>query len=156
MKKLIPFLIFFSIASNLYANPIVNNAIKELGRGEIGANNKGKYIRLYNKEKEAAWCAGFVSYILEKADIKTFKYTMIARHFWNRKDLRVTDPRPGDIICFWRGSPNGWQGHVGIIEKVNKDLIQTIEGNVGTYPAKVKRFTYRRNNIPQLLGYVRP
>jgi len=145
----------FIFISNVFANSIVENAKAEIGNGEIGDNNKGQYVHLYNKGKEAAWCAGFVSYILSKSAKTSIPYSLSAREIFN-KGNKITEPRPGDLICFWRGKKNGWKGHVGIIETICNDTIIAIEGNVGQYPAKVKRVIYDRKEIPKLLGFIRP
>jgi hypothetical protein len=65
--------------------------------------------------------------------------------------LKVNDPQTGDLIIFTRKGG----GHVGIIEKITQTTITTIEGNVGDYPAKVKRVIYQKNNIKNLLGFIK-
>lgn len=49
--------------------------------------------------------------------------------------------RRGDCIVWDRGRSGSPAGHVGIIERVDYEarLIHTIEGNVGAFPAKVRR-----------------
>lgn len=133
---------------------VVKIAQSQIGRGEIGGDNRGGVVREYTRGKECAWCAGFVSWVMTK-DGKQFDYQLMARGFWNMKHKRVTNPRPGDIICFWRVSPTAPQGHVGIVESVNGDTITTIEGNTGSFPSVVKRKTYNLNKINNLLGFVR-
>lgn len=136
---------------------VVSVARAEIGKGELGWDNFGPDVLKYTKGKPVSWCAGFVSYVLTESGAD-FDYTLSAREIFNRANNSgdvVKDPRPGDIIVFWRGKPNGWQGHAGIVEKVDGEKIVTIEGNVGDYPAKVRRFEYQKNNIPKLLGFVR-
>lgn len=133
----------------------VDVAIAEIGNGEIGADNKGVHVRKYTKGLESSWCAGFVSYVLSQSGKDSLGYIVSARQYWN-KGLRVKDPKRGDVICFWRGDPKGWQGHVGIVESVSGEKITVIEGNRGSYPAKVKRVQYTLGKIPKLLGFIRP
>ena len=161
MKKAIS-LILWLILSILpcLANPqdIVNLATAEIGNGEIKQNNAGQYVKLYNKDLEAAWCAGFVSYILQQANFTAFDYSLSAKAIYNQAKLknRITlTPKVGYLIVFWRNNPKAWTGHIGIVENVNQDYLYTIEGNKGSFPAKVKRFKYRRNDIPKLLGYIK-
>jgi len=149
----LPVLGLFLFVFTCWADPVAI-ARTEIGHGEIGGNNKGKYVRLYNKGLESSWCAGFVSYVLKKSGEGTLGYTLSARKMYN-KGNKVTVPKAGDLICFWRGNKNSWKGHIGIIEEVNDKEIITIEGNVGPYPAKVKRVKYNRNKIPKLLGFIR-
>jgi len=148
-------LLGLSVASS--ENLIVKNAISELGNGETDGNNKGPDIKRYNNGYEAAWCAGFVSYILEESNVGLFEYSLSAKAIYNeanRKNRITAIPKAGDLIIFHRGNPKSWQAHIGIIEKVDKDYIYTIEGNVGKFPAVVKRFKYNRNNIKNLIGFV--
>lgn len=153
-------LIFHSVSfadSNL-ATKISTSAKAEIGKGEEIRNNCGKDIRRYLRGREnLSWCAGFVSYVLFESGVKDFGYCLSAREFFNKAKVlgRITEiPEAGDLIVFYRGNRNSWQGHVGIVEKVTDKEIITIEGNVGKFPAKVKRMIYQRNNIKRLLGFV--
>jgi surface antigen len=76
-------------------------------------------------------------------------YTLRAKTFLTL-GTKVNHPQPGDIAVFTRQGG----GHVGIVEKVNRFTITIIEGNVGDYPAKVKRITYKEKP-KQLLAYIR-
>ena len=149
-------LLVLSVASG--ENLIVKNAKLELGNGEIGGNNKGIHIKKYNRNLEASWCAGFVSYILDISNRDILEYSVSAKAIYNeaKKENRLTNyPKAGDLIVFWRGSKTSWKGHIGIIEKVDNNSVYVIEGNIGAYPAKVARFKYNRNSIPKLLGFIR-
>lgn len=164
-KLCLAFFLFMGVAC---ANPadtkagnrekIVSIARAEIGRGEEWGNNKGKWVRTYLAGKEdLPWCAGFVSYVLKRSGVKDFGYQLSARAFYNKAKkcgLITNKPKAGDLIVFWRGSKNSCQGHIGIIERIDAGKIITIEGNVGKYPAKVKRITYKAGNIPQLLGFI--
>jgi len=160
---LIFWLIFGSInniyASNIIQNKIVKYAQDEIGNGEENKNNCGRYIKLYLKGREnLPWCAGFVSYILNKAGINELGYNSRARDFYYKaKKLNwiIENPEAGDLIVFWRKNKDGNLGHIGIIEKIENNKIISIEGNVGKYPARVKRIIYDKNKIHNLLGYIR-
>lgn len=130
---------------------IVQIAESQIGKGEIGGDNKGPEVRKYTRGKEVAWCSGFVSWVRSRAGYEG-TYILHARSYWTSSRIRTTKPKPGDVIVFRRG---GHGGHVGIVEKVQGQTITTIEGNVGPYPAKVKRQTYTIGHIQNLLGFVR-
>lgn len=125
-------------------------AQSQIGLGEIGGNNKGCYVRQYlNGQENLPWCAGFVSYCVKKSGLN-LRYTLRAKDYLKMGKI-VNNPQTGDLIIFSRQGG----GHIGIIEKITKDTITTIEGNLGDYPAKVKRVIYKRNHIKNLLGYVK-
>lgn len=164
MKKiliLLPLLLILSSCGPLTPvgwskqSSIVEIARSQLGKGEEGGNNHGVSVRKYTRGSEVAWCAGFVSWVLQESGHQQ-KYLLSAREYWaHYKTHRTKNPRPGDIICFYRGSRGNRLGHVGIIEEVKGFKIITIEGNVGKYPAKVKRVEYQIGKIPKLLGFIR-
>ena len=131
---------------------VVRIAQGEIGKGEQGGDNRGRQVKVYTQGKEVAWCAGFVSYVLSRSGKKQ-PYFLSAKSFWkNFAEYRVRVPAAGDIIVIDRG---GKKGHVGIVEQVRGGYIVTIEGNVGRYPAVVRRVTYRIGHIKNLLGFVR-
>ena len=137
-------------ASTGHANSrIVDIARKEIGKGEQFKNNYGKDVFKYTNGKQLPWCAAFVSWTLHKAG-KNTPYTLSAKNYLNI-GKRVSKPKPGDLIVFNR--KNG--GHIGIVESVEQEIITTIQGNTGDYPAKVKRIKYKQNEIPNLIAFVR-
>ncbi|MDD5009389.1 MAG: CHAP domain-containing protein [Syntrophorhabdaceae bacterium] len=132
------------------ASDIVSIARSEIGHGETWGNNRGSDVRKYLGGRDGLpWCAGFVSYCAKKSGLY-LPYTLRAKDYLRIGKI-TSNPQSGDLIVFSR---NGG-GHIGIIEKVNKDKITTIEGNVGNYPARVKRITYTRSHIKNLLAFVR-
>lgn len=156
MKLLGIIILLMFICTNVQSSgDMVRIAQSQIGRGEIGGDNRGKDVKEFTRGKEVPWCAGFVSYVAHKAG-KSDRYFLSAKSFWRvYRDKRVRIPKAGDIICFTRGPVDGPLGHVGIVETVNGNIITTIEGNVGEYPAKVKRLTYKLGEIKNLLGFVR-
>jgi len=59
------------------------------------------------------------------------------------------DFKPGCIVILWRGSINGWQGHVGFAEKLSDDgrKIRVLGGNQGD------EFNSAWYSIDRVLGY---
>ena len=99
-------------------------------------------------DDETAWCAAFANSCLEESGVPGSK-SLAARSFetWGKK---VNSPKPGDIVVFWRGSPTGWQGHVGFFIKQNADYVWVLGGNQKN---KVSIEAYSKR---QLLGYRTP
>ena len=146
------FLLIFhsaSFANSNLAQKILNNAKCEIGKGETIANNSGRDVRQYLRSKDALpWCAGFVSYVLERSGVK-FHYTLRAKDFLAYGD-KVNSALPGDLVIFTRKGG----GHIGIVEQVFKDYCISIEGNVGNFPSRVKRVKHFYNE-KNFLAFVR-
>lgn len=135
-------LIFHSaaFANSNTANKIVRVARGEIGKGETIANNAGRDVEKYLRTPEhLSWCAGFVSYCLKAAGVE-IKYTLRALEFVNYgRQLAIIELQVGDIVIFKRKGG----GHIGIIESIKDNSFISIEGNVGKFPAKVKRVEHK-------------
>lgn len=118
---------------------------------EVGGQNKGPWVRLYcegNDGEVWAWCAGFVSYILQQATNHhgvecPLEYTVSCDHMakdaeasgrlmrWASRTGDDVHPsvvvKPGDVFLLYKGAED-WT-HTGIITAVSATSIQTIEGN---------------------------
>lgn len=125
------------------------------------------------KKQNVAWCGTFVddcfleAAIPEDRDDEAKKYdaqfflfqpsynnysasaSCFASYFKNAGEWYTSDPRAGDIIFFQ--NDNGIY-HVGIVESVDGDTINTIEGNTSD---KVLRRSYDRD-AGKIAGYGRP
>jgi hypothetical protein len=131
---------------------IVKVAVRQIGYGEVGANNEGKFIKAIGGTQGEEWCAAFAGWCGEQAHKELELKLPCARSLGAKKmgkniagaGSKFMDPllaKPGDFIVWHRGTL-GWQGHIGVVEKVVDGLVHTIEGNVGKYPAKVKRLIH--------------
>lgn len=137
--SLVFLLIFHSacFANTNLRQKILSNARAQIGNGEIGKNNSGHFVLRYTRGLQGSpWCAAFVSYVLQKSGVQTH-YLLWAKSFLN-EGIKVLQPLPGDLVIFTRKGG----GHIGIVEQVRKDHYISIEGNVGEYPAKVKRIKH--------------
>jgi uncharacterized protein (TIGR02594 family) len=79
-------------------------------------------IRLYHsttsggaEPDEVSWCSSFVNFCVERAGL--IGTDSKAARSWLRWGAPVdrSDWREGDIIVFWRVSPDSWKGHVGFL-----------------------------------------
>ena len=112
---------------------------------ETGGQNCGPWVRLYMKGNEGvpwAWCAGFVSFLLEQARQKIERPMPIAGSFScdslaaQAKDAGLfADERdvmrgaiPPGALFLVRRTPADWT-HVGVVTRSGPDAFDTIEGN---------------------------
>ena len=116
-----------------------NGAIVAVAQAEIGNSGGMKYCEWYGYDYRVSWCAIFVSWVADQCGyldagilprmegVRPYVDWFKERDQWQGRDY---EPMPGDIIFFdWEN--DGLADHVGIVEKVEDDLIYTIEGNSG-------------------------
>jgi len=160
----------------------LQNAIADIGKGEEGGNNDGPYVRGLlagvGIDCPAAWCAAAVwkwlvtvIWPIYERDNMLSLLTPSARAMLNAaKKLgwvlaEGEDPEPGDIMIVKRtaydsqGNLIDWLGHAAVVENKKQadrygPFIPVIEGNVGPFPAKVRRSEYMLP-IKGLLGFIR-
>lgn len=130
---------------------IARTASDELAEGIHEGGEK--YWSWYGFSSRVEWCATFVSYVTEKANVKMERFAYCptginnfkANNQWQDRDV---EPKSGAIIFFdWDG--DGVSDHVGIVEKFDNNTVYTIEGNSGDRLAKR---TYEQNSS-FILGY---
>lgn len=82
-----------------------------------------------NGSDEIAWCAAAVNGILKEAGYKGSRRAN-ARSLLDVGTI-LKEPKLGCVVVLWRGSIQGWQGHVGFLEKVSPDgkMIRVLGGN---------------------------
>lgn len=131
---------------------VVAIAIEQLGVAESGGPNKGLPFDRYSLHGESPlpWCARFVRWCFSQAGAR------LPGNQWEIGNVaamraaldaegglvRVGPPRAGDIV-FVRGrgkSDAAVAGnHVGIVERVEGDVLHTIEGNWSDKVQRVQR-----------------
>lgn len=148
---------------------ILKLAFEELGTKEIpGAAHEPRILH-YAKDSgiegvqddETAWCSIFVNWICKELDLP--RSNKVTARSWVNVGTTVRDPRPGDVVVFWREHINSWKGHVGFFLGYSADLSQVfcLGGNqsnsvsVDAYGAeKVLRF--QRIEKAELIGVPKP
>lgn len=133
-----------------------NSEIAKIASEELaeGIHEGGeKYWRWYGFNSRVEWCATFVSYVAEKANVKMERFAYCptginnfkANNQW--KDGGI-EPKSGAIIFFdWDG--DGVSDHVGIVEKFENNTVYTIEGNSGDI---ITKRSYEMNSF-YIVGY---
>lgn len=127
-------------------------AFNELGTEEIAGADDNPEILKYAKETgikgvtndEIPWCSTFVNWVAWKAGLQ-ISGKPNARS-WLNAGTKVTSPEPGDVVVFWRESPQSWKGHVGFFLGVSPDQkrVYCIGGNQGN---RVSVSAYRKDTV---------
>lgn len=102
------------------------------------------------RDDETSWCAGFTGGVLEEVDIRSSRSA--AARSYLKWGVKLAAPAVGAVVVFWRGSVNGWSGHVGFV--VGKDQagnLMVLGGNQGDM-VSIKPFARTGPNA-RVLGY---
>ncbi len=127
-------------------------AFNELGTEEIVGAQHNPEILKYAKDTgikgvttdEIAWCSTFVNWVAWKSGLQ-YSGKANARS-WLNTGTKVSDPEPGDVVVFWRESPESWKGHVGFFLgfSADKKRVYCLGGNQGN---RVSVSGYRINTV---------
>lgn len=145
-------------------------AREEIGTKEIPGESDNPTIVQYFEDvghswvedDETAWCAAFVGSMLKRAGLP-HTGSLRARSYesWGNH-VNEDDAREGDLVVFWRVSPDSGFGHVGFMVRQTAKSILVLSGNQTNmvkeqwYP-KSKFIGYRRmDDIPTILKPVPP
>jgi uncharacterized protein (TIGR02594 family) len=116
-------------------NPVIVQYFDDVGHGWV-------------KDDETPWCAAFVGAVLAEAG---YEHTgSLAARSYLKWGHEAKDPKYGDVVVFWRGKKDGWQGHVGFFVRETKEYVYVLGGNQGN-SVNVSRYSKSR-----VLGYRRP
>lgn len=121
-----------------------------------GAGSEAMIDRMFdwfgtpNLRDDTAWCSLFANWVCAHVRCERSK-GLVARE-WMRVGEPTEHPLRGDVCVFWRGKPDGWQGHVGFVDHVTSNHIHCLGGNqlgaVNIRPYKKSRLLgYRRLSL---------
>lgn len=135
--------------------PHVAVALREVGTQEVPGAGSNPRIEEYHRatglgpsKDDVPWCGSFVAFCMLEAGLEYNAATAASARSWLNFGRRIPGPCAGAIAVDWRGSPDGWQGHVQIIiGKDRKGRTLAVSGNKGD---RVQVHVYRHD---QLLGY---
>lgn len=157
----VPHVLRYYSAGNPFDGLFGNSQIVSVAKAEIGNEGGNKFWSWYGFNSHVSWCACFVSWcgdqcgLIQSGAMPKFSLcTDGVKWFKNNgkwQDRGYT-PTPGTIIFFdWQenGKRDGESDHVGIVEKCEKGVVYTIEGNSGD---AVKQNHYPVDSA-SILGY---
>lgn len=106
---------------------LIKIATSQIGQKEIVGNNDNPEILKYWTETgifptthdEVPWCSAFVNWCCKKSGAEMSDKPN-ARS-WINVGTGTKNPKPGDVVVFWRSSVDSWKGHVGFFLGFNSD-----------------------------------
>lgn len=132
---------------------VYNTAHKEIGEKDIKGDQHNPRVLEYHattgkfSDDETAWCGSFVSWVLKECGLPTLGGAGSGARNWLKYGKETKLPKKGDIVVFWRGSRDGWQGHVSFYDSETPTHINVLGGNQSS---AVNISSYPKS---QLLGY---
>jgi len=133
-------------------NPAYELANADDGTWEWSDGHNPKVLQYFKdvghawvKDDETAWCAAFVGAMLKRAGMAhTGKLNARSYLDWGEEVENLDEAIEGDIVVFWRGSPDSWQGHVGFYVKHDETYVYVLGGNQGN---QVNVRPYKRDRL---------
>jgi hypothetical protein len=125
----------------------------QVGVREATGRNDGKQVEAYLKStglgKGYSWCAAFVKWCFDQADVKTpiTAWSPSAHNsrnvvYFKRSLLKPV--QPADVFTIWYPRLNRI-GHTGFVDgQVNSKIIQTVEGNTNYAGSREGDGVYRK------------
>lgn len=101
-------------------------------------------------DTEVPWCSAYINSVYASTG-RQYSGKLNARS-WLDVGEKIDDPKPGDLVIFWRESPSSWKGHVAIYlnHKPDNKYISVLGGNQNN---EVNVSDYLANRV---IGYRRP
>jgi len=133
--------------------------VEEDPRGSNWGYSVQQYLMSVGISFPASWCMAFVYWCARKAAASQgvpnplLKTGSVMVQWRNRPQLRVKEPQPGDVFImdFGKGL-----GHTGIVEKVDRTYVYTVEGNTNDTGSREGFEVCRRRRLrTSILGYLR-
>ena len=100
------------------------------------------------KDDETSWCSCFINWLAFKLNCE--RSGKLDARSWISIGKTELNPRPGDIVVFWRESLTSWKGHVALFLGYSStgDILclggnQSNEVNITIYP-KERVLSFRR------------
>jgi len=133
---------------------LIKTAFSQYGIKEIRGGQDNPEITKYfdqigfDGEKlkdETAWCSAFANWV---AKTSGYEYTgKLNARSWLDVGFPTEEPSIGDVVVFWRESPESWKGHVGFYINQDDQYIYVLGGNQNN-SVNIKPYPKQR-----LLGY---
>lgn len=149
-----------------FAQQVVKIALAELGVKEEGKANWGPKVKEYLAAADvtvpAAWCAGYVNWVFEKAaevtgttsplekvPLQAYVQSYVNHGKANGWVVKDTEARAGDLICVWSSSLQRY-AHIGIVTgwSVDGRRIATVEGNTNDEGSREGYEVAKRTRAP--------
>lgn len=137
--------------------------VREYPPGSNNVRYNTEYYRQEIRGSDFSWCAVFIWWLFRECGLSELyfdgcktAYVPALLDWAGRRGLIVTEPQPGDLVCF-DFNDNGTADHIGICESWDGTYVTTIDGNTGTgNEANGGAVMRRRRYKKYILAVIRP
>lgn len=161
-----------SYAQSLKTPPLGDGGLREcvkelydsqIGVREIGGANRGASVEMYLASVELgpgyAWCAAFVSWCYQNANIQAPlsgwvpSYALKDKRIYHRGKFEKTTPQQGDVFMLWYTNKNR-PAHIGFVDQWGEKWIITVEGNTNDAGSREGDGVYRKRRLKKQIWAV--
>lgn len=149
-----------SLNYKLNGELVLRNRVVSVAQKQVGQYGK-KYWNWWGLNRRMEWCCVFVSYVAYESGVMETHIPRFAgvtagmRYFKSKGQFKYAGkytPKPGDVV-FFNFPSDHLVDHVGIVVKVDKNKIYTVEGNANSDYVRKKEYPL---NSPYLYAYGTP
>lgn len=135
-----------------HASEVVKAYHSQLGVREATGANDGveveKYLASVNLGKGYAWCAAFVKWTFDQANVRTtitaWSPTAQSKNLVYFKNKFLHDPQPGDVFCLYFPRLKRI-AHTGFYDgSISKTVYRTVEGNTNEQGSREGDGVYKK------------
>ena len=137
-KQYVPHVLRYYPIGKVFYTPEDGDAIVDVALTQIGNVGGEPYWIWYGFTSRVEWCACFVSWCadqcgyLDSGAYPKFSGCVFGMQWFQQRGLWLdgsAEPMPGMLIFFDWATQDGVPDHVGIVERVENNVVYTVEGN---------------------------
>ena len=137
-KQYVPHVLRYYPIGKVFYTPEDGDAIVDVALTQVGNVGGKPYWSWYGFTSRVEWCACFVSWCadqcgyLDSGAYPKFSGCVFGMQWFQQRGLWLdgsAEPMPGMLIFFDWATQDGVPDHVGIVERVENNVVYTVEGN---------------------------
>ncbi|WP_247672529.1 CHAP domain-containing protein [Aquimarina sp. MMG016] len=135
----------------------------QVGVRETGGSNRGSHVEMYLASVDLgpsyAWCAAFVSWCYQNAEVEAPQsawvpsFALRRKRIYHRGKFEKQTPQKGDVFMIWYNSKNR-PAHIGFIDQWGEKWIVTVEGNTNDNGSREGDGVYRKRRLKKQVWVV--